>query len=209
MRPQVVVLMFGCKAQRGKDTACDYLVKNLGFQRFAFADKLKATVADLYGFSHEQMHGALKDTVDERYGIAPRVVLQDFGQEQRKRYPKIWAEYVFRQIDNEVDLTLSSIEEFKVAPEEMGIKDLYCISDFRFKNEYDVAYNWSLNNSKCDKFLYTVKMERDGITTVTGANNISEVDLDDFTKWNFMVSNNSTLESLYDRIDQIWQAVKR
>jgi hypothetical protein len=199
MKPRIVVLMFGHKAQRGKDESCKHLVNAFDFKRFAFADKLKNVVADLYDFSHEQMHGDLKDVIDVRYGITPRQVLQEFGGEQRKRYPKIWAEYVFREIDQEVFV-------WDGVPNETFT---FCVSDFRFHNEFDVAFNWSLDTTKYDKSLYAVKMERPGVVGVTGTGDVSENDLNNFTKWNFVVNNDGTIEDLQWKITNIWQSVKK
>ena len=58
-RPLVVLL--GHQAHVGKDMLGAHLVENHGFTRFAFADKLKQVVADLYDFSGEHMYGALKN----------------------------------------------------------------------------------------------------------------------------------------------------
>ena len=43
-------------------------------------------VGSLCGFSHEQLHGDLKDIVDERIGVKPRTVLQDIGMFMRDNY---------------------------------------------------------------------------------------------------------------------------
>lgn len=196
MKQDVVVLMFGHKAQRGKDTACEYLVNKYNFKRCAFADKLKNTVADLYGFSEEQMYNKLKDINDVRYSITPRQVLQDFGNEQRQRYPNIWAEYIFREINER-------IKNMKGAANIIN----FCISDFRFKNEYDVAYNWSLDCSMYNKKLYTIKVDRPNIIGVSNPNNVSEIDLDDFKYWNFMINNNGTIEQLHDKLDYIIKCI--
>lgn len=67
----------------GKDTVADYLVKNYGYTKYGFADPLKKGVQEMFDFSDEQMWGTQeqKETVDERWGISPRRVLQLVGTE--------------------------------------------------------------------------------------------------------------------------------
>lgn len=219
MTQKVIVLMFGHRSLVGKDTSAEYL-RQYDWSRIAFADKLKSTVADLYGFSHEQMHGSLKDVPDERYSnlidapfnsqcglqklypdhyktlvatyLTPRRILQIFGQDQRKIFPDIWAQYVFNQIDTMRSLSSNPCQVFK-----------YVITDFRFKNEFEVAKKWSQlqidGPVKVDKYIFPIKIERD-IIAKSGSNDISEHDLDDFSDWYATIDNNGTLNDLQDRI---------
>ena len=122
MSDKILVILLGHKSMTGKDTFFSF-IKDRGFTRVAFADKLKSTVADLYNFSHDQMHGNSKDVMDTRYPnlidpefirvkglfgfsrkvknpdykpfLTPRRILQIFGQQQRALDPNIWANYVF------------------------------------------------------------------------------------------------------------------
>lgn len=172
-----VVILLGHKAGVGKDTLGQHLIEKEGFKRLAFADKLKDVVADLYGFTNEQMYtDAGKNTVDERYGLTPRVVLQDFGQEQRARFPDIWADYVFRQIE-----LLSSTN--------------FVITDFRFPNEFTVAERYA---SKGNMTVVPIKITRPGRgSDFAGAQNISETALDDFQNWSFFINNDGSIDELY------------
>lgn len=192
----VRVILLGHRSLAGKDTVGSILTKNFHYKRMAFADKLKNTVADLYDFNHEQMHGDKKDIMDNRYQnlidtsgiyLTPRRILQIFGQQQRSIYPDIWAQYVFNKIDKEIS-------------ELPADKMQYVITDFRFKNEYDVAHRWfkidSTNTCSLIKQLFAVKVCRPGVVAKSGPNDVSEHDLDDFLSWDFTVENNGTLEDL-------------
>ena len=215
----ITVLQLGSKSLVGKDTFFN-TAKEYGFIRVAFADKLKNTVMDLYNFSHEQMYGNLKDIEDTRYpntvdeksilkpewadsiddvnlaldnGVTyksmlmpnqdykpfftPRRILQIFGQQQRLLFPDIWAAYIFST-------------EIPRLVEEGHTK--FIVTDFRFKNEAQVAMRWK--NTSINNKLYLIKINRD-IFAKSGSNDISEHDLDDFTGWNFELNNNSTLEN--------------
>lgn len=72
------------KAQVGKDTTADYLVKNYGFKKMAFADYLKQ-VAELGGWN------GLKDEKGRRY-------LQTLGDVMRTYKPNIFIDEIKAKI---------------------------------------------------------------------------------------------------------------
>lgn len=186
-----VVILFGSQAQTGKDTSANILVQKFGYKKFSFATKLKQTVADLYDFTYEQMYGKGKEIIDERYSMTPRKVLQDFGQEQRKRYPTMWADYVYREIQKDID---------------GGGSGFYCVADFRFRNEHSAAK--SFFDFK-ETLVVPIKMLRDvpeGL--VSGSNDVSEHDLDNFTKWSYLINNNGSIEHLEEVLTDIHNGLK-
>lgn len=63
----------------GKDTCSDILVERHGFVKFAFADALKKACQTLFALSNDQLWGNSKNTVDERYGLSPRQMMQKLG----------------------------------------------------------------------------------------------------------------------------------
>ncbi len=67
----------------GKDTIADYLIKNNLFQRYSFADPIKRGAMEMFGFTEAQMWGSAEDkeTIDPRWGISPRRMLQLMGTE--------------------------------------------------------------------------------------------------------------------------------
>jgi len=211
--------MLGYRSLTGKDTFFSF-AKDLDYKRLAFADCLKDTVADLYNFSHEQMHGDYKDVEDTRYlnlvdpktitvfghlgvgvrgvgppieipnpdykkFLTPRRVLQIFGQDQRKLFPDIWASYIFNTKVPE----LISQGHTKIV-----------ITDFRFRNEADVALRWSETRPDIDLKLINIKRD---VIARSGANDISENDLNTFSKWHYTLDNNSTLVSFGDKVTSL------
>jgi hypothetical protein len=209
VKPFVVLL--GHQAHVGKDMLGEYLVKNHGFKRFAFADKLKQVVADLYAFTHEQMYSSLKNSPDTRYlkpnaaellqvrgdgfdltldnYLTPREILQDFGQEQRARFPDIWADYVFRQIDTDINLRSDT-----------GVSQRYVITDFRFPNEaivgsrYAETKGWDITNIKIER-----PDEQRG--EFAGSTNISETALEGYD-FDRVIYNTKTPEVLFERFER-------
>lgn len=206
------IIMLGHKAQVGKDTFFN-IAEPLGYKRFAFADRLKEVVADLYQFSYDQMYGALKDVEDSRYPniydkpllikyeedaygpmpwepyevpnpeyrsyLTPRRILQVFGQQMRSIYPDIWASYAYN-----------------VTAKDLLTKyDNLILTDFRFKNEALFAERWCKDNNV---HLIFIKVNRSIL--INNASDISENDLNEFSRWNYIISNDSTLEAYKDKV---------
>lgn len=74
----VIVFLAG-KQRAGKDTVAEYLVKEYGFKRAAFADKLKELASDLFGMTEKD-----------------RGLLIDLGMKMREIDPLVWVKYVWR-----------------------------------------------------------------------------------------------------------------
>lgn len=110
-------MLVGCcgLASSGKDTAADFLVKNDGFVKVAFADPLKRIAKDVFDFSDEQLWGPSekRNAPDLRYlrkedtnefgdfianvYLTPRYALQQLGTEWgRDCYPNVWVDYALR-----------------------------------------------------------------------------------------------------------------
>jgi len=87
------------KAQSGKDTVADYLVEKHGFVRLAFADVLKDSCAQLFMLAPHQLNSSKgKATVDPRWNVTPRTILQKVGTAAREICPDIWVEHLANRI---------------------------------------------------------------------------------------------------------------
>ena len=69
------------KKQSGKDTMANYLVKEYGFIKYSMAGPLKEGCKKLFGLTEEQVNGDFKETIDKRWGVTPRKILQVMGTE--------------------------------------------------------------------------------------------------------------------------------
>ncbi len=80
-------IAFTGAARSGKSTCVDIveaMLRSNGHTvtRRAFADPLKAGMQSIFGFTKEQMYDpVLKEQVDPRWGVTPRLVLQKVGTE--------------------------------------------------------------------------------------------------------------------------------
>jgi hypothetical protein len=97
----------------------DSQISGVGSKVLNFADPLKAGIKSLFLFSDEQLHGSLKEAVDERWGISPRHAMQ-----------RLATEFLRDTID----------KDFFIKHLLCRITDPNCnyvIADVRFKNEQE------------------------------------------------------------------------
>lgn len=84
-------------AKSGKDTVGSFLVKNHGFVAIAFADPIKRTAAEWFGWNEDRLWGPSdrRNEPDPRYdGLTARKALQFMGTEiGRNLYPDLWCRY--------------------------------------------------------------------------------------------------------------------
>ena len=117
----------------GKDTIADHLCKKYGFTRIAFADPLKNACAILFGFTHEQLHGSLKETPDNYwFGLSPRKVLQFVGTDLFRKQMKLLHE------DFGEDFWLLCAKKLVNDIFEKDKENRVVISDVRFPNECEM-----------------------------------------------------------------------
>lgn len=194
------IVMLGYKSGSGKDALAELLIKRDGFIRLAFADKLKSVCSDLFCLSHDQVYGDLKNVQDMRYKslecfdtafLTPRRILQDTGNKLREIYPDIWANYLANVLIPDIfdDIYCEALNCEKIV-----------ITDFRFPNEYNCVKNY-VDNSSHKINLYSVNIVRDIVRNFSGASNISEIALDDWNNWNFVIKNEENkLEDTYKEL---------
>jgi hypothetical protein len=175
-----MIIGLGYKARAGKDTIADYLVKNHRFKKIAFADALKRGCMEIFGLTHEQCYGDLKEVVDDFWKATPRYILQKVGTEcLRNGYdPDIWIKSVQKAVTN---------------------GERWVISDVRFINEARAVSMWGGSVVRVDR----------SVAGATGGveRHASEVELDSYNDWDVIIKNNGTFQELYDRVDQVMKNV--
>jgi adenylate kinase family enzyme len=119
-------------AGSGKSTAATYLVEKYGACRYSFAHPLKKIVRQAFDLTKDQVWGSqrIKETVDPRYGVSPRWLLQRIGTEGIRNTlgSDFWWELCMQQI---------LADEPRIA----------VIDDFRFENEVNGFLSMNIN---CD-----------------------------------------------------------
>lgn len=181
---------FLAKKRCGKDTVSDYLVKKYSFQKLSLADPLKDATAILFGFSHEQLYGDLKDDVDPNWKVSPRIVLQWLGTD------------IFRRDVNSIIPGIQGdfwVESMKVKYNNL-IKDdpnaRFAIADVRFPNEVKAIHELG---------GIVVKIDRPGYDNTD--QHVSEKNIDLITDYDVLIENDGTLEELYKKIDDFMMSL--
>jgi len=170
--------------QSGKDTAAQYLVKNFGFTRVAFADPIKDQMYILNPWvKTNDEHTSLRlasvvdaagwDRAKEEY-LEIRRLLQIYGTEVARDSfgADIWVNSAFRQIQSK------------------NLKNIV-ITDVRFQNEIEAIRKYGGK-------LIKIKSNR----TITNDDHVSEQDLPD-SKFDSIVINNGTIEDLYISVEKL------
>jgi dephospho-CoA kinase len=160
----------------GKDTTCDYLVKNYNFTKIALATPVKQAVSLLFNFTDDDVNEN-KDNINEEWGVTPRTLLKYFATD------------VFRKDINKV---LPGIEDnFWVKTCLLKCSKIdgdVAISDVRFQNEIDKIH------------------EKNGIIIKIINNNApkdpDEDHIDDL-RGDYTIYNESDVVNLYKTLDEI------
>jgi len=184
--------------QCGKDTAADYLVSHHGFEKIAWADKLKEGLAVMFGLDIQIFYGTdeeknrptwlrWSDLADEMAAIESlgklmdkdfityRELMQLFGTDvMRSWMPKIWIITTLRDLNPKQD---------------------YVISDVRFMNE--------LGAIKKHEEGRLLKVVRPGSES---SEHDSEAELPD-GMFDYKILNDGTIEEYQEKIRHVLQEV--
>ena len=165
----------------GKDTIANYLVLRYKFLSTSVAKPLKDAVKPLFCFSEEQLNDpVLKETIDPRWGVSPRTVLQKLGTDIIREHisiilPGIGTNFWVKRLEMELD---------KLAQEKV------VVSDIRFPNEIDMIKR---------RGGIVIAVERNNVGNGTDKHK-SETSID-FSQANIVIQNNSSLKDLYEKVD--------
>lgn len=171
--------------RHGKDTIGDYLKEKLGYEKLSFAGPLKKITSELFDFSDEQINGDLKEVEDKRWGASPRRLLQVIGTELfrdglGKHFPHLKGQMWVLTTKNII------LKKLKENPETNLV-----VTDCRFPNEVDMIRELSGK---------VIKVVRPGYAeTDLHSSELSIRNMNDYDK---LITNNSTLEDLYKKVDE-------
>jgi len=211
MTNNLYIIALSGKMRRGKDTVAEYLEKKYSFQKVAFGNKLKdicmnydnkakknremwnySIAKDLYPDCNQDKAAEKVDKLmqniqpgtwkklkyEECYGEKTefsRRVMQQIGEGARNvlKQDKCWVHYLLRSC------------------QQKGGR--FAICDMRYRNE---AFEVILASPEHQQVW---RIERD-MPKMSGANHISETDLDEFP-FEVIIQNDGTIEELYEQVD--------
>lgn len=161
-------------AQSGKDTVAELLVTKYGFERVAFADAIRNFVYDI------------NPKVHVGYDIVTTVktLVDNEGWDEAKKHSEV------RELLQKVGVAARNQfgEDFWVrqALSKVGYTQNTVITDVRFKNE--------AMSIKDKDYSQLWRVTRPGVGPIN--KHISEVDLDDWNRWDYEFINSGSLEDL-------------
>lgn len=178
-----MIIGFGYRAQSGKDTAADFLVKNYGFTKRSFASSLKEAAQIIFGLTDEQLHTMEgKERVDPFWEVTSRYILQRFGTEcLRNGYSQdVWVKSLHRHI-------MQRREQVH-----------WVIPDVRFPNEAQAIKEWG---------GAAVHIQRPGFDEL-GHNvgikgHASETAMDTYDGWDHTIVNGGSVQVLEERLSKL------
>lgn len=151
------VTIIGVAGRRkvGKDTFVGAISQELpcsvAVHSKRFAGPLKRACKELWDLSDEQIDGSLKETVDPRWGVTPRQIMQHMGTEHgRHLFPDVHIKRL----------------QFEIA--KVKVPAFVLVTDLRFRNEFDALVQMGAR---------TVLLEREGFVYGEGETHPSETDL--------------------------------
>ncbi len=170
-------------AGSGKSETAKYLCAKYGGKLYSFAEPLKEIVRLAFDLSDVQVYGTqeTKETVDDRYGVTPRWLLQRIGTEGIRNVlgPDFWWEHCMKRV----------LED---QPE------LAVIDDFRFVNETEGFL--SLNDP--DRIVDIWRMEPLRKNSDADQNHQSEAEWTRCPYTQLVMPEQYGLEYLYEAIDE-------
>lgn len=175
-----LIIAFGHKKSRGKDTAAAMAFENLQTRDMkvrhdAFAHSLKEMCRIVFGFNDDQLYGDLKGVPDPFWGFTPRWALQYAGTEAMRKVidDKLWVKTLVRRAQLDPGTSI-------------------LITDLRFPNEASAIKEMG---------GYLVRCSRDLPFDPDTDTHASEIALDEFSGWDYVLDNNESLDQLRSQID--------
>ena len=201
MRDKPLIVGVSGRKRHGKDQVATYL-EEYGTLRIAFADELKRVAMDLWDLSFDQVYGSEQDkeTVDPRWGLSPRVILQRLGTEVgRNIHPLTWVRKVFTMID------AASRGEEILLPDMRHRRFMPCcpnptawvIPDARFPNEATAIQA---------RGGLVIKVVRPDFLKRSTDMHASEVEVDNVVE-DALIVNDGSLADLRSKVQQVAQGV--
>lgn len=169
------------KARCGKDTTANYLVNNFDFIQESFAYPLKEYIGrQICGFTDKELFGEWKERVNPEWGKTPRQMLQLIGTDALRDvvHKDFWVIPMRRKLKKH-KLNKSNV----------------VISDGRFLSELKMVK---------DMGGVIVNIKRDERNKISSEKHKSELELENYTDWDYEIDNNGTIENLYKETEKMF-----
>ena len=183
------------KAGSGKDLIGAYLASKLNlkearsiYRTIAFADILKKHLMTIFGLSHAQVYGNLKEVEDKRYKKddgsywTPREMMQYYGESMRSIDKNIWIRLFIEKMKSNTFIS-------------------YIVTDVRHRNELEAVRSMG---------SMLIHVERPNKNSIHGEGHISETSLDNYDiNPDFAINNDSSIDDLYYQLDSVIKYINK
>lgn len=180
-------IAFASKAGAGKDFVTNYLSKQYGYSRYAFADNVKLVAEswfpDLYGNGKEK----------------PRWLLQKIGTMFREIDEDVWIKSLFKSVDEE-----NLFRKYHGYSQEF-----IAITDCRMPNEYEALKDRGfvfIRVDADDAIREERMLTRGDVFKKEDMNHHTESFYDSF-ECDYVIDNNGSAEELYEKIDEVMELI--
>lgn len=177
------------KARVGKDTAGDFLEREYGLKRYAFAQPIKKAVEVMFSLSPMFLEGELKEQDLDTLGRSPRYLMQTLGTEWGRKmvHPDVWLKAGEMWLENQVLACDLADVPFHGA----------VITDVRFENEAQ----WIREHGGVVLHIY-----RDDAIQVN--EHVSEAGVQLQGDVDYMIENNGTVEQFHQILWSVVDGIK-
>jgi len=191
----------------GKDTIADYLVNFKEFRRESFADSLKDSVAAVFGWNRTMLEGRTKESREWREQVDPwwaeRLAMPTLTPRWVLQY---WGTEVCRKTFHD-DIWIASLEN-KLRQS----KDNIVVSDVRFPNDIKAIKNlggqivWVKRGNLPEWYDHAIRANG-GSNVSINEMKIRKIHASEWawvgTEFDHEVTNNTTIDELYKKIELI------
>lgn len=181
-----MILAFGYEAASGKSEASKLLNNSFGLSIISFATPIKQACKSIFKLSDEQLYGAEKEVLDNRWDKTPRELFQSFGEHMKALYGKdIWV----RVAQAEIEMQMKA-----------GVNN-FVIDDLRFPIEGQMIKSMGGHT-----IMLNASFE--GRSETKSKGHISENSMKNYD-WDFVINNNRELEDFYSQIYSVYNEISK
>ncbi len=156
--------------------------------KVSLADPIRMIASSLFGWDGDKGLSVLPSgQIDPTKG---RGLLMGIGMAMRAVYPDVWIDHAIRRITGTMYTRADKAYALGTRPP----YELFVIDDLRFPNEID-----RLQEEFGPRALMC-RIQRDSAVDIK---HVSETSLDNYQQWNYMMTNNGTIEQFHEFVKEL------
>lgn len=178
-----VIAVTGLK-RSGKDTICDFISKEYGYEHVKISSKLKSILKLSFDLDDDDLESSRKDTIHPRLRVSPRTLMDFFGT------------HIFQYELNKIMPTVGRTFWIDDLLSKGSNGRRIVISDLRFHHEVEILKKYP------DCLILRVNRQTIAQSEYSSEKEIASLVVD------HEIENNGSLQSLYDSVNTILKRKK-